>query len=411
MSVVLRRTWFVIFWLSAWLIAIDAHAQNQSDGGPDPSAVRMRIGPLGVTPRLDLNNLGIDTNVFNEPDEANPKEDFTFTATPAVDVWLRLGRSWLQTTVREELVWFQQYDSERSANTSVAVNWRMRLNRLFVTINPDYVNTHDRPGYEIDARVRRDEYGAKGNVEVRAFAKTFLSVTGSWRKIDYDDAAVFQGTSLAFQLNRTMSGGGAALKYQWTPLTSVAVTAERTQDRFEFSPLRDSDSTKIVGSISLDPQALLKGSASFGYRDFRPLVSSLPGYQGSTALGDLSYVLLGSTRFAVTFKRDIEYSYDINQPYYLETGFNASIAQQVFGPVDFIVRFGASNLAYRDRAGAAVAASNRVDHYRTYGGGVGYHLSPDLRLGFNVDHYRRTSELDGRRYSGLRYGTSVTYGQ
>lgn len=370
----------------------------------------MRIGPLGVTPRFELTNLGVDTNVFNEPTDANPKSDFTATFTPSVDIWLRLGRSWLQTNIREDLVWFQTYENERSANTNLFINWRMRLNRLMVGVNPTYLNTHDRPGFEIDTRARRTEKGVKGTVEFRALAKSFITLNASRRKVDYDEDAVFQGESLAFQLNRTMTAAGLGLRYELTPLTSVTVSVDQAHDRFEFSPLRDSDSTAVSGTVSLDPQALIKGSATFGYRNFRPLVPGLPDYDGSTALGDLTYTLLGATRFAVQFKRDVSYSYDINQPYYLETGFTASIAQQVFGPVDFVFRFGASNLAYRDRAGAPVEVADRTDHYRTFGFGAGYHLGNNFRLGFNVDRQHRVSEINEREYEGWRYGTSVTYG-
>ena len=261
----------------------------------------MRIGPLNMSPRFELTNFGVDTNVFNEPTDADPKEDITATFTPSVDLWLRMGRSWLQTTVREDLVWFQ-VTSERSANTNLFINWRMRLNRLVVTVNPTYLNTHDRPGFEIDLRTRRVEKGAKGTVEFRAFGKSFFTLNGSWRKVDYDEDAEFQGENLAFQLNRTMTGVGAGLRYELTPLTSLTASADRTQDRFEFSPLRDSDSTSITGGVSFDPQALIKGSATFGYRNFQPLVPGLPDYQGATALGALSYTLLGATRFAVQFQ-------------------------------------------------------------------------------------------------------------
>ena len=65
------------------------------------------------------------------------------------------------------------------------------------------------------------------------------------------------------------------------------------------------------------------------------------------------------------------YSYEINQPYYLQTGGLVSLTQHLFGPVDAVGRAGAYRLAYRDRAGAAVTASNRIDMIHTYGGGVG----------------------------------------
>jgi hypothetical protein len=290
------------------------------------------------------------------------------------------------------------------------MNWRMYLNRLHVTVTPDYLNTRERPGFEIDARSQRVEYGVKGDVELRALSKTFFAVNGSWRKIDFDQDAFYLGTSLAFQLNRTMTGAGFSIRHELTPLTSIALNVTRSQDRFEFSPLRDSDSTSITGSVTFDPQALLKGSASLGYRDFQPVVPGVPNYEGLTALGSLSYTLLGTTRFAVEFKRDVGYSYDVNQPYYLETGFNASVAQQVFGPFDAIGRFGASRLGYRDRAGVEVAVTNRTDRVRTYGGGLGYHLGRELRLGFNIDQQHRISQVSQREYDGLKYGIAVTYG-
>src|SRR6185503_17398854 len=93
-----------------------------------------------------------------------------------------------------------------------------------------------------------------------------------------------------------------------------------------------------AGGVKLDPFALINGSASFGYRDFQPLSPAVPGYQGSTAAVTLSYVALGTTKLGLVINRDVQYSYDINQPYYLQTGIAGSIAQQIFGPVDVVGR-------------------------------------------------------------------------
>jgi hypothetical protein len=193
-------------------------------------------------------------------------------------------------------------------------------------------------------------------------------------------------------------------------LTAVTVEAAQTQDRFEFNPLRDSNSTAVRVGLGFDPFALIKGSATFGVRDFAPLSPGLPSYRGFVGTADLSYTLLGATRFAVQWKRDISFSFDNDQPYYLENGFNGSITQQVFGPFDAMVRGGVAHLDYRDRAGAAVAVVDRSDEVRSYGVGVGYHFAEDLRLGFNVDKQQRISPVADREYSGLRYGTSLTVG-
>lgn len=369
----------------------------------------MRVGPLGLTPRLELKNLGIDTNVFNEPDDQNPKQDFTFTLTPEIDAWLRMGRSWLKVAIAEDLVYFQEYASQRSANEHFDMSWRLPLNRLAFTVAPTYLNTNDRPGFEIDARIQHTEWGGNAGVEVRAFPKTAFGLTGSYRDVTFDDSTVYAGTNVAQQLDRTETTAAFTVTHNLTPLTTLGFSGGQEQDRFKYSPLRDSDSTRLSGSVSFDPHALLKGSASFGYRNFRPVDPSLAGFSGFIALGDLSYTLLGTTRFQVQFKRDVQYSYDINQPYYIETGINGSVAQQIFGPFDAIVRGGTANLAYQDRTGASVAVANRVDYNHTYGGGVGYHFSTGLRVGFNIDYYHRITDVDSRRYSGLRYGMSATY--
>lgn len=123
--------------LLSWQVA-PALAQTPGDAGPDPSTVRLRIGPLSVSPKFELANLGVDTNVFNEPTDLEPKKDFTLTAAPSADVWLRLGRSWLQANVREDLVWYRRYASERSANSRYDLTWRLPLNRLRIDLNPSY---------------------------------------------------------------------------------------------------------------------------------------------------------------------------------------------------------------------------------------------------------------------------------
>jgi len=267
------------------------------------------------------------------------------------------------------------------------------------------------PPYSVrcDRVSQRTEYGGKAAAEVRGLSKTFVGVFGGYKKVNFAGDAVFLGTNLRDELNRTETAAGISVRHQLTPLTTLTFNVAQEQDRFEFSSLRDSNSTSAGVTVSFDPHALIRGSASFGYMDFHPRSTGLPDYVGATAIGDLSYTLLGATRFSVRFKRDISYSYDINQPYYLETGVSGEIAQQIFGPFDLVGRAGTSTLAYRDRAGVFIADVNRVDYIHSYGGGIGYHLGRDIRIGFNIDQQHRISDALGHQYDGLRYGTSVTY--
>jgi hypothetical protein len=377
---------------------------------PDPADVRVRIGPLWLNPVLALTNAGIDNNVFNEADTDNPKSDFTMTVTPRTDVWLRMGRTWVTTIIREDIVWYKEFASQRSVNHSYSLAWIVPLTRVAFTVGGAYVNTRERPGFEIDARSQRQEKAINGAAEIRVLSKTLFGVRGERRNVEFDKDAVFLGNNLHDELTRTSTNAALTIRHELTPLTNVTIELGREQDRFEFSSLRDSDSTRLTVGLNFDRFALINGVAQFGYRAFTPLAPDLPGYSGTTARVDLAYVALGATRLAVQAGRDVQYSFDVNQPYYLQTGISGSIAQQIYGPVDVEGRIGAQRLAYQTRTGAVVEVSDRVDRIRSYGAGIGYRLGRDLRLGFNVDQQKRTSDIDLRQYDGRRYGMSVTYG-
>ena len=379
----------------------------QGGAGEPPASVRMRIGPLFINPTLNLSNAGRDTNVFN--DSKNPQEDVTVTISPATDLWLRFGPTWLQGNIKEDIVWFQKFASERSANNSYSVKWVVPLNRLTATPSWAYTNTRERPGFEIDARAEHTEMNYGATLDFRLFTKTFVGAEGRRVSTEFAEGTAFLGTDLQSALSRTSTTGNVNIRHQLTPLTSLSVAAAVGQDRFKFDPLRNSDSLSGSVSMRFDPAALLRGGATFGFRDFKPLSAGVPGYQGSTFSVDLSYVLLGISKFQVVLNRDVQYSYDFNQPYYLQTSAGANVSQQIFGPLDVVVRGALGRLEYRTRAGAAVAVPDRTDRIELYGGGVGYHLGRDMRIGVNVDHSRRSSPLDIRDYQGWTYGMAVTY--
>lgn len=398
------------YWPAILILLYASTAHGQIPREPDPSSVRVRIGPLWLNPTLSLTNAGIDTNVFNDAEADQPKRDFTLTVSPQADVWLRMGRTWVMGNIKEDIVWYNKYAGERSANTGYAVNWLVPLTRLSFVVGGNFLHTNERPGFEIDARSDRKERSLNGAFEIRALSRTLFGARGEVRKFEFAENAVFLGTNLHDELSRTLTAASVTIRHELTPLTSVTVDVGRQQERFDFSPLRDTDSTQVNVGLRFDAFALVNGFAQVGFRDYSPLSSDLPRYTGSIASVNLSYVALGATRLGVVIGRDIQHSFDFNQPYYLQTGIAASIGQQIYGPLDVQGRVGNQRLAYRDRAGSVVVL-DRQDKVRSYGAGIGYRLGRDLRLGFNVDQQKRESLIDERRYDGLRYGMAVSYGQ
>jgi hypothetical protein len=362
-----------------------------------------------VYPTLALTNLGVDNNVFNEPNQADPKSDFTLTVTPAFDLRVRLGRARLTGGFREDLVYYRTYASERSANSDMKAGLEVALNRVKLTGKSSYLSTRERPGFEIDVRSQRFEAAADAGVEIRVLPKTFVGLRANQTKVNYDNDALFLGSNLQFELSRTMTTGALVARYRLTPLTSLIFDMALERDRFRFSPVRDSNSTRLAGGVKFEPRALIKGSASFGYRDFRPISPETAPYKGG--VGDVDvYVALGPTKLGLQADRDVQYSYELDQPFYVQTGWIGSITQHLFGPIDVVGRLGLARLDYQNRVTTGLFRAERIDHMRSFGGSLAYRAARRTRVAFNVDQYHRTSSLALRQYDGLTFGTSVTYG-
>ncbi len=398
------RMWPVVL----LLCAVAARVGAQTKPEDVPSATRFHFGPLKLNPTIALTNMGVDNNVFNAADTDQPKSDVTLTVTPRTDAWIQLGRAWVTGVVSEDLVYYREFASERSVNSTYRGNLWLPLNRTTLTLGTGYLSTRDRPGYEIDARSRHSETDYHGAVEIRAFGKTNVGASAQRTRIAFDPDAVFLGRNLQRELNRATTSVEFSVRHALTPVTQLMVVIAREQDRFEFSSLRDSDSNRVTGTLKF--HARLAGSASFGYRDFQPLQRDVPSYRGPTANVDMSVRPFGATRLGIQATRDLQYSYDIEQPYYVGTGTSLSVTQGLSGPFDIVGRYGIQQLAYQGRLGSSSDRPDRTDVIHWFGGGLGYRVGRDMRIGINVEQQRRTSDFVHHRYDGLRYGTSVTYG-
>jgi hypothetical protein len=394
--------------LFAWCLLLATVASSAGQESDPSSTARVRIGPVAMSPTLALTNVGVDNNVFYESDQIGPKQDFTVTVSPGTDLWIRLGRSRLSGAIKEDLVYYQRYASERSANNSYRADLQVPLNRLSTKVGVNYINTRDRAGYDIDQRATRTQLGYSGSVDVRVLSKTFFGVRGERTTSDYDKQASYLGFNLESELKHRVLAESLTVRHELTPLTSLTLDLGLEQDRFRYSPARNADSTTIAAGVSFQPAALVAGSAVFGYRDYKPLDPDVPAYRGTTASVDVTSTLAGSFKLAVQGTRDVQDSYDPDSPYYLQTGLSGSVAVRVYGPLDVIGRLGAQRLEYRDRGG--VTNARGTDRVQTYGGGLGYRLGNTLRIGANIDEQRRTSPLAKRNFNGLKFGMSVTYG-
>ncbi len=372
---------------------------------------RMHAGPFYANPTVLLKELGMDTNVFNQ--ESERKSDFTFTVTPQADVAVPLARrALIRATVGTDLVYYATYRSERSVNPLLVFRSEVYIRRLTLFAQDGYVNTRQRPNYEIDVRSRHLQNDLTGGVSIQLSPKTALDLAAQRGRTRFDGDVLFFGNSLATTLNRDSSGPLVTLRHRLTPLTSVAVKFERLEDRFPLAPVRNTDSFRVMPGVELKPRALIKGYAYLGYRSFSPRDEALPNYAGLVTQVGLSYTLLGATTFGVTFDRDLAFSFETDWPYYVDNSVGAFVRRAVGGKWDVLVSAARHPYAYRAMSReSAPVSSVRRDVTKDYGISLGYRLKRDIRVGVGASYYTRSSDIAVfRDYNGLRIGSNVSYG-
>jgi hypothetical protein len=275
----------------------------------------IHFGALGLRPSISITNVGNDSNVFNEAE--HPQEDFTATVVPRLVARVRGGRMTLSYGSAADMVYFKKFTSERSVNANTDIRLDADLGRVQPYASIGWVATKERLNAEIDVRTPRSQRALAGGLRVLMASRTALLVSGRRFTLDFDDGALFKGVDLSRTLNSQADSVDASLQLLLTPLTTFSMTTSLQRDRFEAAPERDSDTLRLLPALQFDPSTLIRGSVAVGYRRFRPLTPALPDYSGLLVQAGLGYTMLARTKFDLDLGRDVQYSFEDDEPYYL----------------------------------------------------------------------------------------------
>jgi hypothetical protein len=375
----------------------------------DPSEnARFQFGPLRFTPFLAITEIGVDTNVFNEALE--PQRDTTATFGPGAEYWIRAGRARVSAKSDVQYNWFRDFSNQRSLSTNNDLKIEFPMARLTPFVDGIFDHGRVRPGYEIDTRAFRTESGVGGGVDVGLTAKTGVRLEAHRRRLKYREDEFFFGNSLQETLNRRTDSLGLSWRQKLTPLTTFTVLSEYEKERFDVETSRDAKGVRVMPGFEFDPFALIGGKVFVGFRSFDTTDPLLPNYRGLVADVEANY-RTHATRFDIRVQRDVDYSAEMLEPYYLLTDAGVKVTQKVTQRWDVVGAASRQWLDYQRIEGLVISeAPSHSDHGYRLGGGVGYLLGNSVRVGVDVAYYKRNSPLALREYDGVRVGGSFTYG-
>jgi hypothetical protein len=385
-------------------VACAGQAPDTPDTAP-PGTVT--LGPLRLTPSLLVKDMGVDDNVFF--DAVNPKRDYTVTVTPRADLAFRMRRLRLGYSTATEYVYYQKYRSERGINTTSVARMDLDLGYLKPYATIQGLNTRARLNSEVDARARHRDLSYGAGFALKIASRTSLLVNGTQGRVAYDpDTEKFRGIDLRQTLDGRRRSIDVGIGFALTPLTTFSLAVAREQQRFAVSRDRDSNAWRVSPTLTFSPSGLLTGSATVGYRRFHTMSSSLPDYSGLVSLVNIGATIYGRHQVDARFSRDVQYSYDVANAYYLGMGGSIQWTYLLAGPIDIRGSAGRTLNDY------TIAAGLGHERLTTYGGGIGYRFSNRARLGANAEWSRRDSTKSADRayrnhkiFAGLTWGATL----
>jgi len=363
------------------------------------------LGSVQIYPSLSIRDIGMDSNVYNSSQVI--RDDFTYTVAPRVLAEMPVGNGRVVGTTDAGFVFFRDNKDQQSLNGSVRGLYDIRTGRVRPSVEVGLNRSRQRNG-DIDVRALGVSRNGRAAIEVGLSGITSFTAWAGRDNTEFAPGQAFRGVDLSEQLDRKTTTFAAGARFDLTPLTSMVVAAEYEQLRFTVSRFRDSDSLRLTPTVRFGEGAVINGQAFVGVRDFRPVQPVMAPFRGLVAGGDLQYTLLGVTKFEGRVTRDIVYSYDELQPYYLDAGGQLTISQRVVGPVDAIVLAGRRRLQYEARLDAGI--EGRLETVTVYGGGFGVRVDDSMRMTFTVDREKRanTGPLL-RQYERTRVFVSLEY--
>jgi hypothetical protein len=403
-------------WLAGLAVAaVVSRAGVAAAAGAEPKDKkrpgRFRVGPVYLTPKLELKNAGVDTNVFNERTGEIP--DTSIILTPSVTaLWPVSRRLRLTGDGHLDLNYFHREDTERSTDFGAGGRAEVEVGPFVLFGAGGGGQSRQRFSIEFDQRVlRQEKWGAAGatlNVTRR------ISASGSGSSYVYRyESKIVDGTNIKLSLDRDELTGTGQLRYAMTSRTNLTASADVIEDRFlelTKTASRLSRSYRYMGGFEFGEKALVRGKLMAGVRVF-PVSDSAPSYKGPAVATSLSFPLMHYGIGSVIAERDVQFALspatfqaDSHRNTYVSTRLRGEATVNLPLSLIAIGNFGLEQAKFLLPYPAGPVFGTRIDHLWTGGASLLRSFRTGVRLGGTIQWDRRVSSFSSFDYEGLRYG-------
>jgi hypothetical protein len=375
---------------------------------------RFRVGPLYLTPRFQLKNAGVDTNVFNQRTGEIPDTAVVLSPT-LLAAWPIGRRVRLNGETHVDLNYFQRETSERSTDFGGEGRAELDVGPFTLFCAGGGGQYRQRFSTDIDRRALRHERWGSTGFSVAPTRRITAGVFGTARVYVYGNQLI-DGVNIKESLDRNELSGTAQVRYSLSRRTALVGSADVIEDRFLHQrsvSSRLTRSYRYLGGFEFGEKALVRGKLLAGIREF-PASPSAPSYRGPALATSLTLPLLHFGLGTLVAERDIYFALTpttLGRDRFRNTYVSMRLGGEasVFLPFAFVGRgnFGLEQAKYLLPYPTGATGAPRVDHLWTAGASLLRSFRTGVRIGGTVQWGRRVSSIPTFGYQGLRYGVQA----
>ena len=400
---------------TALLLALGAAPAGSEEPRVRPG--KYRVGPFWLTPRVQLKDAGVDTNVFQTRDQ--PTRDAVAVVRPRVDGSMEVGRRLRATGFGYlDLNYYRRQGEESSTDFYGEGDATLDLGPFVLLGGGGGGQFSQRFSIDVDERLPRQEQHGYAGLRWQPSRRVSATATGRGEVFTFAPGTLRLGSSIKEAMDRNTLTAALELRYALTSKTTAVVIGEEQEDRFFSQPLdvppRQRRSRRYLAGFELGARAAVSGRLLGGLRDYPgTLADGSPSYRGPVLVADLTLPVGERVRLRGLAERDVRYASSlvaIDALRYRNAFVGARYEAEAL--VDLPLRLVAlASAGYEDARYLlpypypdATRLADRRDHRYTAGAGLSRRFGDSVRIGGHVSWARRVSTLPLFSYEGLRYG-------
>jgi len=396
--------------LMACLTIMPAWAEIETELDPPDLSRYLKWGALRVRPRLEIKNVGYDSNIF--ANEANKEGDNTATLVPKIEGLVLLGaRTFFEFDEQLEYTLYVDHSDLNYWNQRGSGRVTLPFDRFGFYVEGILNNLRERPVDQQDIRPRRDERGLELGMIMLAGWRTeaaFSIRSMDWQNSDPDDP----DSDIAERLDRTSSGIEVRVKYFLKGHTSLTLDVTIGETDFdsllqignhpqpEFNGFydKDSDNFSLLVGAHFKQGGTITGEVRIGRATIDVVDPALPDLKEIVGDIDLSYRLASSTRIRLEAERQPGVTITGSQTYYLLTGYEGRVIHFLNRRIGLEAGISFGDVAFPPEF-PPVAQAPRKDSFEHYEVGLRLSMGQNsmgnrVEYSFRVGDFSRNSNQD-----------------